>query len=140
MAAILPALVAVMGCGRVVGIHDFSPADAGSNVDGPWTDVVRDLRMDVEVADTRTSPDTSDADTVLHFAIQVGSPDILQMLFVLTAADLGAVGPDVWDGWKAEILTDLYHRTMQQLRATEQQSHPELFRAKPPLAHPLSCS
>ncbi len=37
------------------------------------------------------------------------------MLYVLTAADLGAVGPGVWDGWKAEILTDLYHRTMQQL-------------------------
>jgi [protein-PII] uridylyltransferase len=35
--------------------------------------------------------------------------------YVLTAADLGAVGPDVWDGWKTEVITDLYHRTMQQL-------------------------
>jgi [protein-PII] uridylyltransferase len=59
--------------------------------------------------------DTSDEETVVDFAVQVGSPEVLQMLFVLTAADLGAVGPDVWDGWKAEILTDLYHRTMQQL-------------------------
>ena len=40
---------------------------------------------------------------------------MLQMLYVLTAADLGAVGPGVWDGWKAEVLTDLYHRTMQHL-------------------------
>jgi [protein-PII] uridylyltransferase len=45
----------------------------------------------------------------------VGSPELLQMLYVLTAADLGAVGPDVWDGWKSEVITDLYHRTMQQL-------------------------
>ena len=52
---------------------------------------------------------------MVHFAVQVGSPELLQMLYVLTAADLGAVGPGVWDGWKAEILTDLYHRTMQQL-------------------------
>ena len=59
--------------------------------------------------------DTSDEETVVSFAVQVGSPEVLQMLFVLTAADLGAVGPDVWDGWKAEILTALYHRTMQQL-------------------------
>ncbi len=59
--------------------------------------------------------DTSDEETVVNFAVQVGSPEVLQMLYVLTAADLGAVGPDVWDGWKAEILTDLYHRTMQQL-------------------------
>jgi [protein-PII] uridylyltransferase len=59
--------------------------------------------------------DTSDEDVIVQFAVQVGSPKMLQMLFVLTAADLGAVGPDVWDGWKAEIVTDLYHRTMQQL-------------------------
>jgi [protein-PII] uridylyltransferase len=59
--------------------------------------------------------DTADEQLAVDFAVQVGSPDVLQMLYILTAADLGAVGPDVWDGWKAEIVTDLYHRTMQQL-------------------------
>ena len=59
--------------------------------------------------------DTSDEELVVRFAVQVGSPELLQMLYVLTAADLGAVGPDVWDGWKSQVLTDLYHRTMQQL-------------------------
>jgi [protein-PII] uridylyltransferase len=59
--------------------------------------------------------DTSDEELVVRFAVQVGSPELLQMLYVLTAADLGAVGPDVWDGWKSEVLTDLYHRAMQQL-------------------------
>jgi [protein-PII] uridylyltransferase len=52
---------------------------------------------------------------VVHFAVQVGSPELLQMLYVLTAADLGAVGPGVWDGWKTEVVTDLYHRAMQHL-------------------------
>ena len=52
---------------------------------------------------------------VVRFAVQVGSPELLQMLYVLTAADLAAVGPDVWDGWKSQVLTDLYHRTMQHL-------------------------
>jgi len=59
--------------------------------------------------------DTSDEELVVRFAVQVGSPELLQLLYVLTAADLGAVGPDVWDGWKSQVLTDLYHRTMQQL-------------------------
>ncbi len=59
--------------------------------------------------------DTSDEELVVRFAVQVGSPELLQMLYVLTAADLGAVGPNVWDGWKSQVLTDLYHRAMQQL-------------------------
>ena len=59
--------------------------------------------------------DTADEQLAVQFAVQVGSPELLQMLYVLTAADLGAVGPDVWDGWKLEVVTDLYHRTMQHL-------------------------
>lgn len=59
--------------------------------------------------------DTADEQLAVQFAVQVGSPDLLQMLYVMTAADLGAVGPGVWDGWKTEVVTDLYHRTMQHL-------------------------
>ena len=59
--------------------------------------------------------DTADEQLAVQLAVQVGSPELLQMLYVLTAADLGAVGPDVWDGWKTEVVTDLYHRTMQRL-------------------------
>jgi [protein-PII] uridylyltransferase len=59
--------------------------------------------------------DTADEQLAVQFAVQVGSPELLQMLYILTAADLGAVGPDVWDGWKLEVVTDLYHRTMQHL-------------------------
>jgi len=33
----------------------------------------------------------------------------------MTAADYGAVGPGVWDSWKAEIVADLYRRAMQYL-------------------------
>jgi [protein-PII] uridylyltransferase len=59
--------------------------------------------------------DTGDEQLPVDLAVQVGSPELLQMLYIMTAADLGAVGPDVWDNWKAEIVTDLYHRTMQYL-------------------------
>jgi [protein-PII] uridylyltransferase len=59
--------------------------------------------------------DTSDEQLVVQFAVEVGSPELLQMLYVFTACDVAAVGPDAWTGWKAEVLTDLYHRTMQPL-------------------------
>jgi len=59
--------------------------------------------------------DSTDPDVVLKFAIEVGSPEVLDMLFVLTAADFAAVGPGVWNSWKAEVLGDLYRRTMRHL-------------------------
>ena len=36
--------------------------------------------------------DTSDDEVVVRFAVDVGSPEVLQMLYVLTCADLAAVG------------------------------------------------
>ncbi len=59
--------------------------------------------------------DTSDERLLVRFAVQAGTPEMLKMLYLLTAADLAAVGPGVLDGWKIEILTELYHRTMQYL-------------------------
>lgn len=59
--------------------------------------------------------DTSDEQLVVRFAVEVGSPELLEMLYVLTAADLAAVGPGSWNNWKAEVITDLYQRTMQHL-------------------------
>ncbi len=59
--------------------------------------------------------DTSDEQLIVKFAVEVGSPELLQMLYVFTACDVAAVGPDAWTGWKAEVLTDLYHRAMQPL-------------------------
>jgi [protein-PII] uridylyltransferase len=59
--------------------------------------------------------DTGDEQLVVRFAVEVGSPELLRMLYVMTAADMGSVGPGVWTSWKSEVLTDLYHRAMQHL-------------------------
>ena len=56
--------------------------------------------------------DTSDEQVLVNFAFEVGTPEVLKMLYVLTCADLGAVGPGVLNDWKLDVLTDLYHRTM----------------------------
>ncbi len=59
--------------------------------------------------------DTTDDQLVVRFAIEVGSPEVMQMLFVLTAADLSAVGPGVLNAWKIDVLADLHRRAMQHL-------------------------
>lgn len=56
--------------------------------------------------------DTTDPEVLLRFNHEVGSPDALRMLYVLTAADITAVGPGVWNDWKAELLTAFYDRSM----------------------------
>lgn len=59
--------------------------------------------------------DTTDEQLLVRFAVDVGSAERLRMLFVMTAADLGAVGPKVWDSWKEDVLTDLYRRVRRHL-------------------------
>ncbi|MCA9035646.1 MAG: [protein-PII] uridylyltransferase [Planctomycetaceae bacterium] len=59
--------------------------------------------------------DISDPGVLVEFARLVGAPELLRMLYVLTVADIRAVGPDVWSDWKGELLADLYNRTMQVL-------------------------
>jgi [protein-PII] uridylyltransferase len=53
-----------------------------------------------------------DDSVVLQFAIEVGSPELLKMLYVLSCADLAAVGPDVLNQWKLTLLTELYQRAL----------------------------
>jgi [protein-PII] uridylyltransferase len=59
--------------------------------------------------------DNSDPSLILEAAAEIGSPANLRMLFVLTCADLAAVGPGVLNQWKLEVLSDLYRRIMDHL-------------------------
>ncbi len=52
--------------------------------------------------------DINDPGLVAEFASNVGSVHLLNMLYVLTCADISAVGPGVLSPWKLELLTDLY--------------------------------
>ena len=61
-----------------------------------------------EVAQRR---DLFDPKTISDFAELVQSPERLKLLLVLTVADIRAVGPGVWNGWKGELLRTLYHET-----------------------------
>lgn len=59
--------------------------------------------------------DTSDPGVAVDLAVQTGSPEVLQMLYVLTCADVAAVGPGSLNRWKYELITSLYHKSMQRL-------------------------
>jgi [protein-PII] uridylyltransferase len=54
------------------------------------------------------SRDLSDRKTIENFAATVQSVERLKLLTILTTADIRAVGPGVWNGWKAQLIRTLY--------------------------------
>lgn len=52
--------------------------------------------------------DLSDMQMISQFAQLMGMSETLRMLYLLTFADLKAVGPDVWSEWKGQLLQELY--------------------------------
>lgn len=64
------------------------------------------------MADVAFRHDIADPGELARFSYMVGSPEWLTMLYVLTVADISAVGPAVWNDWKSGLLTDLYDRSM----------------------------
>jgi len=57
------------------------------------------------------SRDLNDPKTIRDFAEIVQSRERLKLLLILTVADIRAVGPDVWTGWKGQLLRTLYFET-----------------------------
>jgi [protein-PII] uridylyltransferase len=57
------------------------------------------------------SRDLNDPKTIRDFAALVQSRERLKLLMLLTVVDLRAVGPDVWTGWKGQLLRTLYFET-----------------------------
>ncbi len=57
------------------------------------------------------SRDLSDRKTIENFAAVVQSLERMKLLTIITTADIRAVGPGVWNGWKAQLLRTLYYET-----------------------------
>lgn len=54
--------------------------------------------------------DLSDEKMLLQFARQMGTSENLKMLYLLTVADVRAVGSEVWTSWKAALLNELFEK------------------------------
>ncbi len=73
------------------------------------------VRYHLAMSSTAFQRDLMDPKTIDTFAALVQSPERLRLLLVLTVSDIRAVGPNVWNGWKAALLRQLYNATEQVL-------------------------
>ena len=67
------------------------------------------IRYHLLMSETSQMRDLNDFKTILDFTSLVQSPERLKLLLILTVADVRAVGPGVWNGWKGQLLRTLYH-------------------------------
>ena len=68
------------------------------------------IRHHLLMSKTAFRYDLNDPQTISDFAAVVQSPERLKLLLVLTVADILAVGPEIWNGWKASLMRNLYSR------------------------------
>jgi [protein-PII] uridylyltransferase len=59
---------------------------------------------------TATRRDLADPAVIYQVAAEVGSLQLLQLLYLLTIADSRATGPSMWNDWKASLLNTLFVR------------------------------
>ena len=69
------------------------------------------IEQHLTMSNIAQSRDLSDPKTIRDFADMVQSPERLKLLLLLTVADIRAVGPGVWNGWKGQLLRTLYYET-----------------------------
>ncbi|MGE0746982.1 MAG: [protein-PII] uridylyltransferase [Rhodospirillales bacterium] len=67
------------------------------------------VRYHLAMSNTAFRRDLNDPKTIADFVEIVQSLERLRLLLVLTVADIRAVGPNVWNAWKAALLRDLYY-------------------------------
>ncbi len=94
------------------------------------------------VSQTAFRRDIEDPKTVLDIADIIQSPERLRLLLVLTVCDMRAVGPKVWNGWKATLLREVYWRVSEVLAGglTVPERDVRVARAKEAAAEQLTMS
>ena len=68
------------------------------------------VRNHLVFSDTAFRRDLDDPKTVADLVALVRSRERLRLLLCMTIADISAVGPGVWNEWKAALLRELYRR------------------------------
>jgi [protein-PII] uridylyltransferase len=88
-------------------------------------DVLFLIGAHLEMSQLSQQRDLSEPGLAEAFAARVGTLDRLNLLFLLTYADHRAVGPGIWNEWKASLLWELYNRTRPHLAGGERRSERE---------------
>jgi [protein-PII] uridylyltransferase len=79
--------------------------------DGQTETVAWLVEHHLDMSTVAQSRDLGDPKTIENFAATVQTLERLKLLLVLTVADIKAVGPGVWNGWKGQLLRTLYYET-----------------------------
>lgn len=83
------------------------------------TTVPRLVRHHLLLADTATRRDIDDGNVIDATARAIEDPRALRLLYILTAADSQATGPEAWGPWKAALVASLYRKTLTALETGE---------------------
>ncbi|HEY4164295.1 MAG TPA: [protein-PII] uridylyltransferase [Dongiaceae bacterium] len=73
------------------------------------------VRYHLIMSNTAFRRDLEDPKTIADFVDAVQSVERLRLLLALTVADIRAVGPKTWNGWKAQLLREIYNRAEESL-------------------------
>ncbi len=65
---------------------------------------------------TAQKQDIGDPDVIHRFAVKVADRERLDLLYLLTCADIAGTSPKLWNAWKDRLLADLYTATRLALR------------------------
>jgi [protein-PII] uridylyltransferase len=79
------------------------------------------VRWHLLMSATAFKRDLSDPKTMADFCARVKSLERLRLLLVLTVVDIRAVGPGVWNGWKRQLLRELFDTAEEHLRLGHKQ-------------------
>ncbi len=69
------------------------------------------VRRHLLMFETAFRRDLHDEQAISRFANETGDPVRLKMLYLLTFADIKAVGPEAWTSWKNSLLMELFLKT-----------------------------
>jgi [protein-PII] uridylyltransferase len=73
------------------------------------------VRHHLALSGTAFKRDIHDPQTIRDFCALVQSPERLRLLTCLTVADIRAVGPNVWNAWKAALIRELHRRAEEEM-------------------------
>ena len=74
------------------------------------------VRRHLLMSMTAQKQDISDPDVIHRFATEVADRERLDLLYLLTCADIAGTSPKLWNAWKDRLLMDLYTATRLALR------------------------